>query len=120
MKVQTTALTGKALNWAVSKALGFDPFLSEEFDEFYFKSACDYVNLIEFNPSTNWEQGGPILDEASIDLTHYLPSRVNENMMCRASLGDRKAYGSTSLIAAMRCLVATNLGDEIDVPEQLA
>jgi hypothetical protein len=29
------------------------------------------------------------------------------------------AYGPTPLIAAMRCYVASKLGDEVDVPEEL-
>jgi hypothetical protein len=28
-------------------------------------------------------------------------------------------YGPTPLIAAMRCYVASRLGDEVDVPEEL-
>ena len=30
-----------------------------------------------------------------------------------------KAYGTTPLVAAMRCYVASKLGDEVDVPVEL-
>lgn len=33
---------------------------------------------------------------------------------------DDCSYGPTSLIAAMRCYVATSLGDEVEIPEELA
>jgi hypothetical protein len=30
-----------------------------------------------------------------------------------------KSYGPTPLVAAMRCYVASQLGDEVDVPDEL-
>jgi hypothetical protein len=69
-----------------------------------------------FNPSTNWSQGGPIIEREKIALnlsengwvaTRIEPPSVSE------------ARGPTPLVAAMRCYVASKLGDEVEVPDEL-
>ena len=84
-----------------------------------------------FEPSTDWAQGGPIIEREMIDLrkiyNNGLPN-ANPYDCWKAEIifrdgklvaGDLFAYGPTPLIAAMRCFVASKLGDEIDVPEEL-
>lgn len=71
--------------------------------------------------STNWSQGGPIIEREVICLTH-------PKYDCWTAIGQDSADleiplwqedGPTPLIAAMRCLVASKLGDEVYVPEEL-
>lgn len=97
-KIKTSELTGPALDWAVARAAGLyapEPWISD--------------------PSTDWAQGGPIIDRERIQF------RSEQNTQYRAFIGlcGADATGPTHLIAAMRCYVASNLGDEVDVPEEL-
>jgi hypothetical protein len=68
---------------------------------------------VEYTPSTDWAQGGPIIEREFIWL------EINEGQ-CYAHKNGLDFYeGETPLIAAMRCYVASKLGDEVDVPEEL-
>ena len=70
---------------------------------------------IEYTPSTNWAQGGPIIEREGIAT---LP--CPRGWAARVGFGGEYIEGPTPLIAAMRCFVASKLGDEVDVPEELA
>lgn len=84
-----------------------------------------------FSPSTDWSQGGPIIArEMSAkcgrlcikDETYATETtqRFSAEYTGRNWEQHRKMYGPTPLIAAMRCYVASKLGDEVEVPEELA
>lgn len=71
--------------------------------------------------STDWAQGGPIIEREGISTVSQ-----GDGHEWIASLWDYKiedwhlhTTGPTPLIAAMRCFVASKLGDEVDVPEEL-
>jgi hypothetical protein len=67
-----------------------------------------------FEPSTDWSQGGPIIEREVISVIE------GSNGEWQAGKRPYKfCYGPTPLIAAMRCFVASKLGDEVDVPEGL-
>jgi len=68
-------------------------------------------------PSTDWSQGGPIIERVRIELRYDDITRE-----IWAQPWDQDEYqqsGPTYLIAAMRCYVASKLGDEVEVPEEL-
>lgn len=75
-------------------------------------------------PQSNWSQGGPIIERERITLNY---DNLDGTGMCKAyylkTLFDDQEgwqqYGTTPLIAAMRCYVASKLGDEVDIPEEL-
>ena len=76
-----------------------------------------------YHPSTNWSQGGPIIERAEIDIYCYTSPTVSPDAglwLADITGTNFKAYGSTPLIAAMRCYVASKLGDEVEVPEELS
>ena len=102
MKIKTSELNGAALDWAVAKCVG---------------------RGYPYPASTDWSVGGPIVDKEGICISRTWP---NEHpMACIWVIGHaagRYAYkqrGPTMLIAAMRCYVASKLGDTVDVPEEL-
>jgi hypothetical protein len=66
-----------------------------------------------FIPTMKWEQGGPIIEREGLTLTHQA------NQWAAQTDDDVFAYGPTPLIAAMRCYVASVLGDTVDIPEEL-
>lgn len=67
-----------------------------------------------FEPSTDWSQGGPIIERELISVS----SQTNGHSWA-AKGAHNYSYGPTPLIAAMRCYVASKLGDEVDVPDEL-
>lgn len=104
-------MTGSALNWVVANAMvsGACIFVIHN------KKVYDRLDL-EWDPSTNWVQGGPIIEREHISLSDPESQAGNE---WRAWCGAWNFSGSTPLIAAMRCYVASRFGDEVDVPEEL-
>ena len=112
--MKTSELIGPALDWAVAKCERVEPgrssglpFLPEH-----------RVYLEDFLPSYSWAQGGPIIEREKIDIKW---DRVVWMGASRWTQNAERfyAYGSTPLIAAMRCYVASKLGDDIDIPEKL-
>ncbi len=117
-KIKTSELTGAALDWAVAKCEGVKLKYGLTDDERY---------------STDWSQGGPIIEREFISLDYdkdwvYDPSNVdpddepdNGDRWIAWPLGDetKSQYGPTPLIAAMRCYTASKLGDEVEVPKGL-
>ena len=97
--MKTNELTGAALDWAVAKANGNWAFLPD---------GCDAY-------SSDWAHGGPIIEREYIQLTIDLGWIATRKEGPAVS----EEHGPTPLIAAMRCYVASCLGDEVDVPEEL-
>lgn len=65
-----------------------------------------------FEPSSNWAQGGPLIDKYRPEFTEVSADEL------RAGIGFGDSYsGPTHLIAAMRALVASSYGEEIELPE---
>lgn len=123
MKHATSELIGHALNRAVAKALGWIDYPNDSIER-GSKWHCDPENAPfgrvmwkeNFSPSTNWSQGGPIIEREKIDVF----STSNGNLWCAQSdVRVFNGYGPTPLIAAMRCYVASKLGDEVEIPEEL-
>lgn len=104
--MKTSELIGPALDWAVAKCEGVDEEAARLFHD-------------EFDPSTNWAQGGPIIEREKISVD--FDADYDSGGPCAASTRDAPCYwvGPTPLIAAMRCYVASKLGDEIEIPEEL-
>ena len=132
--IYTKELSGAALDWAVAKCEGldFDILTSPacvalaDRDSWGKRRVLDPLeggdNL--YSPSSNWAQGGMIIDRRGIQFMHNLPCSQGREWEARPAFdargaGGRWGYGPTHLIAAMRCYVASELGDETDVPEEL-
>ena len=73
-----------------------------------------------FSPSTNWSQGGPIIDREIRNGLHFWQEGSGQFAATYNYGGDDfYTYGPTPLAAAMRCYVASKLGDEVEVPTGL-
>ena len=100
--MKTSELKGAALDWAVNQ----------------IEECCDDPHTPPF--STNWACGGPIIEREKLclDVDHsgvwIACTRQNYNDERRFMHG-----APTPLIAAMRCYVASKLGDEVEIPEGL-
>jgi len=102
--MKTSELTGAALDWAVAKCDGV--INGDDLD-------IGFILERGYTPSTDWAQGGAIIEREMIDLK-CLPTKQG-GFIWRTACAD----GQTPLIAAMRCYVASKLGDDIEIPEEL-
>lgn len=107
MITKASELSGAALDWAVAKAEGWD---GADLAPYLFTS-----RRVKY--STDWAQGGPIIEREWIELTN----NGNAWQAIGRGFGEDAPEGSgpTPLIAAMRCYVASKLGDTVDVPDAL-
>ena len=114
MKIKTSELTGAALDWAVAKCEP-DGTLAIYFDEDTGEPLChdDWEDNQEYKPSTDWMQGGPIIEREEIAIFLEYPKS-----WC-ATNGDVRSPGDTPLMAAMRCYVRSKLGEEIDLTKEM-
>ena len=146
MKIKTADLIGPALDWAVAKCEGTpliyagrkwptDGAVTVEYAPWRVCEVVDgsgpYVASLcraQYSPSTDWLQGGPIIERDGISVEtwnedipgiEWAASREITVNQCGDS--DRlSSFGPTPLIAAMRCFVASKLGDEVEIPEELS
>jgi hypothetical protein len=108
MKIKTAELTGRALSWAVAVCEDF-------FADIALRSSGDYT----WSPGTKWMQGGPIIERERITVD---ASAILGQWMAVFYVPNEEPWemrGPTPLIAAMRCYVASKLGDEVEVPYAL-
>lgn len=129
-RVKVAEATGPVLDWIVAKAEGLSYRYDDKYGPMCFRPSTT-KGTVQWDSaplpySTDWSQGGPIIEREKIDLC-WSPGRT----ACMATIsvlwpkeldcGLRcvSMVGPTPLIAAMRCFVASKLGDEVDVPEEL-
>ena len=116
--MKTSELKGAALDWAVAQCEGI-----ELENGCYNRLLVDgrmskgQSMLVPFTPSTHWEQGGAIIEREKIEL-EWGGNGGNENWWACIN-ADEDHSGETPLIAAMRCYVASMLGDEVQLPEEV-
>lgn len=120
MKIKVSEASGAVLDWLVAKCGG----IKEHDMGSFMCPIIDAVLAYQYAPSSHWSQGGPIIEREQIIATL---ERLNGGSWRAQAPYDRAQdrpgpyyYGSTPLIAAMRCYVTSKLGDEVDVPEVLA
>ena len=123
-EIKTSELTGPALDWAVAKCEGWTTYaLPVSIAQIWMqrgvdaRGACVLHSLYELAYSTNWSQGGPIIERMCIWLSHNIATGIHGAAL--DADGNYLRTGPTPLIAAMRCFVASKLGDEVDVPTEL-
>ena len=120
MKIKTSELIDEKLDWAVAKCEGAD---EETLDALTFKYTAHASGGWCF--STNWSQGGPIIERECICTYASGACSVapkNPDYWVAEILDTSEMitqYGPTPLIAAMRAYVASKLGDEVEIPEEL-
>lgn len=136
--MRTSDLKGAALDWAVAKCEG----LPLKLDPMGFRKDAPATmqagwwvwdgegqNQVighrkirrgqeeGYSPSTDWAQGGPIIERELIGLE--FDGAENFKWWGYDPKADNYVHGETPLIAAMRCYVTSKLGEFVDVPEEL-
>jgi hypothetical protein len=116
MKIKTSELTGDALEWVVAQIeSGAGPDKAEKQWRYFGRT---------FHPSIDRAQGGAIIEREKISVGYQRYSSPDGTLwdaVLQPAPGGKTylEYGPTPLIAAMRCYVASKLGDEVDVPDEL-
>ena len=119
--MKTSELTGAALDWAVAKCEGATNLRHDTVVTWWFTLNGEdralsrgWSTKQNFAPSTDWAQGGPIIEREHIavdwDGAAWCASDNDNPIAC---------YGPAPLIAAMRCYVASKLGSEVEVPDDI-
>ncbi len=125
-------LSGPALDWAVAKSFGWVDYPSDSIEQgAYWHTEASKAPFgarfpkDEWKPSSNWSQGGQIIESKGITLlarTEFATGTPDYwATMDRYDGGNDEermgADGATPLLAAMRCFVASELGYKIEIPD---
>ena len=116
--MKTSELTGLALDWAVAKCEGVEFEVS---NGGIFIPDEDGVDApYQYSPSRSYNDAGRIIDREDIDLRY----RVGVNMTATINGQFEQTVGyreveNPQLVAAMRCYVASQLGDEVELPKEI-
>lgn len=146
--MKTSELTGAPLDWAVAKARGiqddrivllgrvhfpeekvprqiarvFVRWLAKEHTPPQLWEFCGQ----RYEPSADWSQGGPIIERERFRTVPnmsggFTVSKKTMEMLDDDDFNIRWAHGTgpTILVAAMRCYIASRLGEEVEIPEEL-
>lgn len=125
VEVKTAELVGPALDWAVAMAEFWEADRPRDGqirkgDVYMLVGPFRLIGLgVDkfYSPSTNWAQGGPLIDECDVWLSDDEEACVAS---CPPHAGRFVVDGGTNLIAACRAIVAAKLGDVVLVPVELA
>lgn len=119
MIIKTSELEGFALDWAVAKVKRMRVLFCTD-----RTLRGDYIDE-PWEPSVNWDQGGPLIAEkvtVTVDTENgcYADCGAQAHAIKhQRPLDEYDGSGPTILIAAMRAIVSSELGETVDVPEEL-
>lgn len=121
MKIKTNELIGRTLDYAVATCRGKGIEFDCPSDPWLTVDGIADQPLHSYTPSTDWLLAGPIIDREGINLNFmqfdsptYWTAHIRTSEKTRFG-----AWAADPLVAAMRCYVASKLGDEVEVPEEL-
>ena len=119
--MKTSELTGAALDWAVAKCEDLEHYFEDGL--VCLKGQPFDTHWLYWTPSTDWAQGGPIIEREKIDVMWCGDRWCAYTADAECTTGDDRQLvteGNTPLITAMRGYVVSKLGDEVELPEELS
>lgn len=118
MKIKVSEATNLQLDWLVASIKGVDAY---DFDNQYARSGYRY--------STDPALAQPLIEQKQIATLppdgHRYGSwqaflyRPSQHDLTFDDAVSHRQYGQTPLIAAMRCLIVSEMGLEAEIPEEL-
>ena len=127
-KIKVREATNLQLDWLVAKIeeesdKRLTLFRREAYTGWPIEREIEFDSAPQFerwSPTRLWAQGGPIIEREGINGGPRPRPHTGQwqSFMC-SDRGVCEASGPTPLIAAMRCYVASKLGDEVEIPEEL-
>ncbi len=132
-EIKVSELSGSALDWCVALAYygesktknGQAWFRFEKTGHIFYhthENGWRDSQMQWFHPSTDWAQGGPIIERIrGLYVKHWVESSYDTRyeVHIHNSEEDCIGFGESLLIAAMRCYIASKLGDNVSVPVEL-
>lgn len=118
MKLLTASLEGKALDWALAKALGLNPQI--KLNTVWVQKRA---NGVPFDGATPLNHVNPALF-AWLSREYRIELIAGDSWTAKSrDVGSESSYivadGKTLAEAVARCVVQMRLGDEVDVPDEL-
>lgn len=115
--IKVSEATDTQLDWLVAKCEGLEvEYINDGITRCLLR-LTPFTG--RYSPTTDWSQMGPIIEREKIDCIADPNGRdVWEGRLYR-NKAEYYRYGATALIAAARCYVASELGETVEVPEEL-
>lgn len=128
--MKTSELTGRSLDLAVAMCEGAITELVFDGITHGFKLDGNLKVLakgwasMSWHPSSDWSQGGPIIEREKMTLSYDEDSQTYSayvSLFRQRGMSNRTRWrsGPTPLVAAMRCYCCSKLGEFVDIPEGL-
>ena len=117
--MKTSELLGAELDWAVAKCEGATDEWRSDGPFWWHGVPCIRIggHDVNYRPSTDWALAGPIIEREFICLWS---EGYEWEAKIQTGAGVWLAeWDDSPLIAAMRCYVASKLGDDIEIPTEL-
>ena len=127
MKIKVSEASGVQLDWLVAKAEGWN--IEDDYWITDLNEPGTGQPLSDFQPTTDPAQGQPILERERIKTAPNLNGSWHGQIRHTKShplvahpvlSGWTNQHGPTMLTAGLRCFVASKLGDEVEIPEELS
>ena len=124
VQVPTSELVGDALDYAVAIAIKLpkQPDISRDCITPFIDSDTRHLtqpNIEPFKPSTKWAHGGPLIQKYALTFAKFGSLyQCVKKWFCGEPVQLYPA-GDTHLIAAMRAIVGAELGEIVEIPEEL-
>ncbi|MGJ0628754.1 phage protein NinX family protein [Xenorhabdus bovienii] len=116
MKIKTSELTGKALDYAVALAQGWKKMA----DYNGYSTPNGVVIAPEYIPSWDWSQCGELIEKHHVELIfNSVSEEWSAYIFSFEELESVLEDGESPTIAICRAVVAAQLGDEVDIPDEL-
>ncbi|MDE9480010.1 DUF2591 domain-containing protein [Xenorhabdus bovienii] len=115
MKIKTSELTGRALDWAVAKADG----RGVKINELGYVFVNDNRSIGVYSPSTDWAKCGELIEKHRVELDfNSVSEEWSAYIFNFEELESVIEDGDTPQIAICRAVVAAQLGDEVEIPDE--
>ncbi|WP_263227521.1 DUF2591 domain-containing protein [Pseudomonas alabamensis] len=126
IEVKTADLAGEQLAWAVAKAEGLDvqlepPQYGNPWRVFVWRVGEATTKLERYSPHEDWALGGLLIEKYAA-MVRGCPNQMYATLaIARVRINGALAWrsGQTPLVALGRAIVASKLGDTLQVPKEL-
>lgn len=138
IEVDVATAEGAVLDWLVAKVVGCDAHMqgaNDTLDEWLVivhRPTGASIWTERWSPSTDWSQGGPLIERYRVtawspgsdrfgsDCGEWTCSCLAKEVEDGIPISNGFGSGPTVLIAAMRAIIVSQLGDRASVPATLA
>jgi hypothetical protein len=106
-----------AINWLVARILGYTPKIvrKDQEPESIWTQETSTEFEKQFDPVNNWALAGPIINIKGISTVQRTDGWWESTHFSLSKFADQD-----QLTAAMRCLILSTLGYEVEIPKELA